>query len=26
LREKISRAAWFGMALISAGVFLVSLS
>jgi multidrug transporter EmrE-like cation transporter len=26
LREKISRAAWFGMILISAGVFLVSLS
>jgi uncharacterized membrane protein len=26
LREKISRAAWLGMVLISAGVFLVSLS
>jgi uncharacterized membrane protein len=26
LREKISRAAWLGMALISAGVFLVSLN
>jgi undecaprenyl phosphate-alpha-L-ara4N flippase subunit ArnE len=26
LREKISRAAWLGMLLISAGVFLVSLS
>jgi uncharacterized membrane protein len=26
LQEKVSRAAWLGMALISAGVFLVSLS